>query len=420
MGRFRWRRLLIAAGVLIALPALLLAVTAALVPHEKLAGEVAARVAAATGAEVVPGTVSLKVVGGLGLTLSDGRLSGTGAELRRRTGSGQNIGNYDLAYSRLEVSLGLWPLLRRRLEVETVRLTGPELLVEVDGDPVRLRIYDILVTDLRLDLAAPETPSDGEEPGLRIPAKLSFGLRAQAAEMIQRGTPWQAVRLTGAWAARRLQISGLTAALGDGRVIADGTLDYRDNPWGSLSWTARLEDLPAGTLLTPYLPDLGSKLVCALAGEVTGSMVLKDAATRRRSLTLNGQVTAGEGVLYAEEWLRDVSRYLGRRQDLKTVHFSRLTHRFAVLDGRYLIDVLEIDGHQTDWQANGWLGFDGGIGLTVGVRLPAGFTPDLGSMSFLAETMRDGEGRVRLGLKLSGRAAAPTIGLDFAALGRSR
>jgi hypothetical protein len=87
---------------------------------------------------------------------------------------------------------------------------------------------------------------------------------------------------------------------------------------------------------------------------------------------------------------------------------------------RYVTETLEIDGHDTDWQADGWLGFEGGIGLNVGVRLPEGFTPDLGGMSFLAETLRDPEGRVNLGLKLSGRAAAPTIGLDFRRLGANR
>ncbi len=419
MGRPRMRRLLVVVAVLIGLPLLALAVAGALIPKDKLAAEIADQVAQYTGAEVTPGEASLNVAGGLGLRLTGGRLRGTGAELARRTGAGQDVGIYDLEYSELKVSLGLWPLLRRQVEVKAVRLAGPGVVVELSGDEIRLQDYEILITDLSVDLAAGPLPKS-EAPGQNIPADLCFKIEARAAELVLKNIPWQEVRAKGIWSARQLEFTSLTGRLAAGNLKASGTLDYATDPWGTLAWTAQLEKLPAGQVLPPYLPDLGEKLICDLDGKVTGTMALRDKATRLQSLDLEGQLSSGEGVLHAEAWLRDVSQYLGQRQDLKTVRFSRLSHQFAVAEGRYLINKLEIDGLDTDWQASGWLGFAGDIGVKVGVRLPAGFTPDLGGMSFLAETMRDDAGRVNLGLNLSGQLAKPSIGLDLSGLGRQQ
>ncbi len=47
------------------------------------------------------------------------------------------------------------------------------------------------------------------------------------------------------------------------------------------------------------------------------------------------------------------------------------------------------------------------------VQLPAGFTPDLGDFSFLADGLRDDQGRVALDLKLTGEARQPTVGLNL-------
>ncbi len=419
MSRPRLRGLLVGLGVLIAVPVLAMIVGAALVPKEKLAVEIAEQVELATGAQVTPGEASLKVVGGLGLSLNGGRLQGTGAELAKRTGTGQDVERFDIQYSKLKVSLAMLPLLRREVEIKSVRLAGPVADIELADDKIRLNDYDILLTDLTVDLSQGPWPT-GEAPGQNLPADLRFDVRGEVAELVQKGMPWQEVHATGEWANKRLEIHSLTAHLADGTVQANGVLDYATDPWGTLSWDARMENLPAGQVLAPYLPDLAEKLSCDLAGNVGGAMKLRDKETRLKTLDLKGDLASGEGVLHAEAWLRDVSHYLGKRQDLKTVNFRQLNHDFAVAEGRYLINTLEIDGLDTDWQASGWLGFTGDLGLRVGVRLPAGFTPDLGGMSFLAETMRDDAGRVNLGLNLSGKLAAPSIGLDLSGLGRKQ
>ena len=56
--------------------------------------------------------------------------------------------------------------------------------------------------------------------------------------------------------------------------------------------------------------------------------------------------------------------------------------------------------------------------LAVHIKLPTGFTPNLGSMSFFAEAMRDRERRVNLDLRLTGPVDAPEVTLDLAAMSR--
>lgn len=415
----RLRRGLIGVAVLAGGILVLTRVAVVMLPQDRLQERIAGEVAAVTGGRLEPGRVGIKVFGGLGVVLRGGRLQGTGAAWAQRDGAVKNVGTYAIAYDRLEVSLGLRALLQRRTEIGGLHLRGSTARVAIDGDPLQLRDFEFRVTGLSGNQRPGAAPADAS-PAESIPAALKFDLWVRAAEVVQRGTAWQRVEMAGAWAERRMQIASLSAGLGEGRVTATGLLDFNVDPWGTLQWEAQLVQLPAGPLLGAYLPDLGQKLECALDGDLAGRMKLRDEQIRRRSVTMKGEVRAGDGVLRAADWLEDVSPYLGSRQDLKTVRFSRLSHRFRVENGRYLIDLLEIDGHDTDWQADGWLGFEGGIGLNVGVRLPEGFTPNLGGMSFLAETMRDAEGRVNLGLKLSGRAAAPTIGLDFSRLGANR
>ncbi len=411
----QWQRHVIGAAVMLVLPAVLWLVASSLVPQYRMTTGIETFLANVTGAEAELGSASVKVVGGLGLTISGGRIVGDGPALARHAGLQTNIKSYVMEFSQLDISLELLPLLKRQVAVKAIHLVGTQLVI-VDHDTLRLREFDVTIDNLWVDLAS-DAPGIGAAPGDRIPADLSFDLEFLVAELSQSASLWQDVRLSGAWATRQLQITAVTGQMGDGHLTAAGTLAYDTDPWGRLDWRAELVGLPTGSLLAPYLPDLAGKLDCGLSGDVTGGMDLRDPDTRRDSLELKGQISSSDGELRAADWLEDVSRYLGRRQDLKTVRFSRLTHEFRVADGRYLVDTLEIDGQQTDWQVAGWLGFAGDLGLNVGIRLPAGFTPDLGAMSFLAESMRDDDGRVNLGLKLSGQTAAPDIGVDFGSLG---
>jgi hypothetical protein len=194
-------------------------------------------------------------------------------------------------------------------------------------------------------------------------------------------------------------------------------LDYRADPWGRLEFEAVARLVPAKALLQPWVPEIGDRLDCDLKTEVIGGCHLRDRATRLRTLDVSGWLSGGPGVLHAGDWLRDITPYLGNRQDLKDIAFADLAHHFRFDQGRYLVDKLTLGGGATEWGGQGWVDLEGNLAVGLNVKLPAGFTPDLGNYSWLAQTLRDAEGRINLPLKLSGRADRPTVGVD---LGRLR
>ena len=416
-GRGGRRRLIGAAVVLVLVPVVLVTAARRLVPREQVAARLAALVAERTGAEYEPGTSHLVLGGGPGVALENGSLRGTGAELARRTGVENSVERYALEYDRLEVRLGLAALLSGRVEVKGAHLQAPRLVLDIGGASLALRDLDLQVTDFMATPgsaagAASGLPTDG--PLADWPPDLTFRLQLAVAEFDHAGCPWRDVALDGTWSARSSDDIRLEAALGDGRLAADLALDFGAHPAGRLDGSLMLDDVPSALVLAPYLPDIAGRLRTALDGEVRGGLELDDAATRLATLDLTGRLSGGAGTLDARDWLREVEPYLGTRRDLVTVRFDRLDHRFAVRQETYFVEQLELDGPDTDWQASGRVAFTGAMALAVGVRLPQGFTPDLGALSFLAESLRDDEGRVTLGLKVTGQTAAPVLGLDLA------
>ncbi len=130
-------------------------------------------------------------------------------------------------------------------------------------------------------------------------------------------------------------------------------------------------------------------------------------------MELTGRIGSGQGVLGAGDWLKDIAEYLGDRQDLKNIRFSELDHNFRVSQGRYQVEELTIDGYDTDWRAQGWVSLEGTLDLDLHVKFPAGFTPDLGQWSWLAEGLRDEDQRVNLTLHLTGPSEHPKVGLKL-------
>jgi len=52
--------------------------------------------------------------------------------------------------------------------------------------------------------------------------------------------------------------------------------------------------------------------------------------------------------------------------------------------------------------------------MSLNVKFPAGFVPDLGNLTLLAEALRGDDGRIALNLFLKGRASSPDVMLDMA------
>jgi hypothetical protein len=322
----------------------------------------------------------------------------------------------------LSVAPALLPLLRKQLVVKSVQLTGPRLVIRWRKGEVEAAGFTVRITDLNLGPVesavggAVRSEAGKMPPGALIPAGLSFAFTTAADSLILQGFSYAWLDMSGGFADKTLEVASLSARRSSGILKGSFVVDFVENPWGRLEFKAEVEQVPAVALLAPWAPDIGDRLECELSATVDGGFDLRDNGTTRRTLDMSGFLTGDEGVLHAADWLEDVSKYLGRRQDLKDVRFRALRHEFRMTKGRYLVEELVIGGGDTDWRGSGWLDLDGAIALDIDVKLPPGFTPDLGNWSFLARTLRDPEGRINLPLKLTGRAARPTVGVDLGRL----
>jgi hypothetical protein len=366
----------------------------------------------AVGADVTLEAVSVNWWGGLGLVLHEVSVQGSGEKLTHRPGlaaelgdSGlgdSGLGDYSGTFSKVVLKIGLVDLFQGVYAPCTAHFEGATLMAAVSGDHLTMSNFEIDLTNLAYESKTPA-----------LSDLSSFDFELNCSEYAGQNTKWADVGLSGSWQEKQLRVPQLSAYLEDGQITADLLLDWQNEGPGNISGTLRLFDVPSVPLLSPHWPRLGQRLRCALRGEVVGSMSLGDPAERRKSLDLTFSLSAEAGVLDAKIWLQEATPYLGDRQDLKVVAFEHLKHEAQIIGGRYGVNTLLITGSDTDWNIAGWLEFEGNLMLAAKVRLPAGFTPELGSMAFLAEMMRDQDGRVNLAANVTGPTAAPIVTPDI-------
>jgi hypothetical protein len=422
VSRFR-RRLLVFSGVLLLILVVAILLVPRLVPGDLIADQITREVARATGAEVTLDRAQIAWRGGWGLTLRDGTMQGSGTALAAATGSPNEVESYEIRFKELSVLPALMPLLRKRVVVKTVQLAGPRIVVKWKKGAAETADYSLRISDLNLDLnQTPEIPvrtrGGGPIPGGDlIPADLSFSFQATADTLVLEEAPYTNLDLKGGLADKVLTVTSLSCRRSTGTVSGNLRIDFVENPWGRLAFETGARQVPASALLETWAPEIGSRLECDLDAELIGGFDLQDEATILRTLKIDGWTGGGPGVLHAGDWLQDITPYLGKRQDLKEVGFEDLVHHFKFDQGRYLIEGLTLTGGDTAWGGQGWVDLEGNIVMGMDVKLPPGFTPDLGNFSFLAQALRDPEGRINLPLKLSGRSDKPTVTVD---LGRLR
>jgi hypothetical protein len=408
-SRYRRLRWLILPVVLV----LLAILVPALVPTDVLRARLAGEIAKATGAEVALGEASFRLLPRPGVALDGGTIRGTGPALAAATGKPNQLVDYAVDLDRFDATLALGPLVKGRFEIAGVEWTGPGLVVRWNDGDLRAEAYRLRLDRLTLGLGGSDR---GTAPGDHIPADLTCDVRVRAARLVAAGLDLTDLETAGRFADRALDFSHLRAVLGPGEVRGTAVLDYGADPDGSLAFDLEFDGIPAPTLFGPWWPDLAARLECVLAAEVTGSLDLRDPATRRNTLQARGTVRAGPGVLAARDWLHEATPYLGDRQDLKTVRFEALRHEFELAGGRYLVKDIALTGGESEWRGTGWVALAGNLDLAWRVRLPAGFTPDLGNWSFLAEGLRDPDGRVNLAFRLNGPTRRPDFAVDLAGL----
>jgi len=417
------RRLLLAVGAIALVAVVLLLLVPRLVPGDLIADQVILQTEQATGARLTLDKAEVAWRGGWSVVLRQGNLQGTGKDLAVATGSPNDLESYAVRFEELSLSPALLPLLRRKVEIKSVSLEGRHFQIVGKDEVTRAVDFRVRITDLHLDLdgleplATPAANRGPQAPGTLIPSDLSFALAASVDTLFLQGVPYTGIDLAGGFSRKVLAVNQLSGRRATGEVTGQLNLDFATEPWGRLEFEAEVANAPAAALLEPWIPELGNRLDCALSADMVGRCDLRDPDTQSRTLDIAGTVTGSRGVLRAGIWLDEVKRYLGDRQDLQDIAFESLDHDFRLVQGRYLIKSLTLDGGETTCRAQGWIDLEGNLNLALDVKLPAGFTPDLGNYSFLAASLRDQEGRINLPLTLSGPSSRPDVGVD---LGRSR
>ena len=244
---------------------------------------------------------------------------------------------------------------------------------------------------------------------------LSLAARVRELEVVppQQTVPWRG--------SADITVQGAVAELADLRIeVLDGRLDGQarfadlDREQALCSFAVEGSGMPARILLDAVAPVAVPYLEGQADLKMGGSMSLGTPEEMRDSLELAGDLALHDGVVHASSWLDGISPYLGERQDLKDIRFRHLVQRLLVQDGKLMIENLMLDGHDTDWRGGGWLGLNGGIDMTLSVKFPEDFQPELGDLALLADALRGEDGRLALKLRLTGRASSPRTVLDLA------
>ena len=218
--------------------------------------------------------------------------------------------------------------------------------------------------------------------------------------------------------AGRLEVRDAVIGIGDGRVTGRLTLAGLDRDALQYSFEANCEDIVLPALLRVLAPDATAFVDGTTDAQVRGSFAGGPPGTAATGLALEAVIEARDGVVQARDWLTGVAPYLGERQDLQDIRYRSLTGSLVLHDGRLATEDLKLEGPDTDWRGRGWLALAGPLDLSLVVKLPAGFRPDLGSMSQFADLLKGDDGRIALGLRLTGRTAAPVVNLELGASGR--
>lgn len=331
--------------------------------------------------------------------------------------------------TRVIVSDVAHPALRGRAEAEIVPAAGEDQAIQARVQLTRLDLDALAALAEARAAAGPQAGAGWDllgvgtawaagaagqpHPGELIPPELAVDLQATVREMVFLRSPYTNVQLAGRLRERVIDVPDFSAQLGAGRVAGTAQVDYAVDPRGRASWDVRVQDAPAGLMLSPYLPVVAAIWTGALSATAKGACDLTDPKAILNSLRLAGDLQGDQGVIDLREQLSGVNQYLGQRQDLLQVRYNQAYQQFKIEDGKVQVQGLRIAGRDTDWQGGGWIGLDGTLNLDLNVRLPAGFTPNLGDLTFLADGLRDKDGRISLDFSLTGDARRPAVNLNL-------
>jgi hypothetical protein len=170
------------------------------------------------------------------------------------------------------------------------------------------------------------------------------------------------------------------------------------------------EKLPVNNSVTTFASEyLDGTIDCSVEGDFS----LQYGQLWPMSISADGDIKVCNGIVHATDLLSEVGQYLGNRTDLLEIKFNNFSHHMTINRGNYSVGELRLDGPDTDWTGSGTISLLGKINFILEAKLPAGYTPNLGGMEFMADILRDDDGRIAIPLKIQGQLPNPAVNIEM-------
>jgi hypothetical protein len=211
-----------------------------------------------------------------------------------------------------------------------------------------------------------------------------------------------------------------TLRLAAGRLDADELRFRTDEGRFRTRWSADLARLPFSYTLAVEGRPLDVNAVLGAKGKGgfgAGHLTFDGRGVGPEPAGLSGMgvLSLEAGTLPTTPLLTAVERALGRTR-LSGVPYKASTMPFRIDRGRIIVDRARLDSDAVSLEASGWSRLDGPLELDVAVRTPRQTIAMASVPPAALDALADGEGWVRIPLRVTGTRDAPRVSPDVPAL----
>ena len=200
-----------------------------------------------------------------------------------------------------------------------------------------------------------------------------------------------------------------------GTALGHARFDLTDPAKPQFAVKTQVDSLAADDILSAWTPvkglihgSLGSTLDLSGAGMTPADL--------QHTITAVGLALIADGTLGPGPALEAIARYT-KIPALRQVRFKDGRLPFHIEQGRVVTDPVTLNGPTGEWRLIGSVGFDGTLDYAVSGTLPPEVVERLAAKSALAAgALADPQGRLLLDLRLTGKATAPEVSWDGAAM----
>jgi len=210
-------------------------------------------------------------------------------------------------------------------------------------------------------------------------------------------------------------LSGLDAAIADGKIHGDAGLDLgRAKPAYRLQ--ASLDKIDVNALASAYDPGLKNLLRGRLGGELSLDAAGNDFDAILGSARGNARVAIADGAVTSISVLKQLAGLLemagGKGIGKDETPFDLLQGHFAIADRKATTSDLSLDSRDLDLFGTGNVGLDASLDLGITGRFSEEASRGLIEKTSSLKALADPQGQVTVHLLAKGPLAAPKIALD--------